>query len=176
VIRVVSVRVVAGLTAVAIVAGSLVAIIDGLASRFADGPIVAPWDRWYDDAFAGSSAAEAMTAGVLVVAVGAVLLGAGLWPRRHRRSLRLDVPSARTEWVTPERDATRFLSRVAGGVVGSNRPRIRIRRGVIRVRAKTRLSNVDDVNARLERCLEAERDRMMLANHPPLRISVESRR
>lgn len=172
-------RLLSPLLAVAVTVLAVVVVVEVAALAFGSGPVWVDWTGAYQqgvDRTWRDGPVRAVCAGL--AAAGLLLLLAQLKPRRPshlpvRSSLSgVDARVTRHGLTTAARTA-------ATGVDGVSRATVRLRRGSIRVRARSRLGDREQARALsgpVEQAVSARVDRLELARRPRVRVRVQPRK
>ncbi|NUR52381.1 MAG: alkaline shock response membrane anchor protein AmaP [Hamadaea sp.] len=163
--------------ALALIAVSVVAIIEVVAAAVGARPVLVDWPsaldwarrtRWDDTALKAT--------GLLLALAGIALLLFELWPSRVRR-LPVDSPDANMDAAVTRRGLAQDMTAAAGEVDGVTPERVKVGRNRIRVLASARDSLPERVTLQEDVAASASRhlDRMRLSRRPRLNVTVAGR-
>ncbi|MBA2427878.1 MAG: hypothetical protein H0V60_12470 [Actinobacteria bacterium] len=168
-------RVIAIVLALALLAGSLLVVLEILAAGVGQGPLVIPYDTWYLSAL-NNAWLDPVVRGILIVAiiVGLILLYLAI---ASRKPLTLPLRSAQggVDAEVSRKSLEQSLERAAGGVDGISAARVRLVKSRAQVSASTNRRNAgelrDDVTAAVDRRLSS----LSLASPPGADVNIKTR-
>ena len=166
-------RAVSAVLALALLAGGVVIAVEIVVAAFGRDPWVLPHDRWYrstrehswDDAATRWSCIGLVAAGLLLLILQVL----------RRRPVSLPLAAGATTADIGRRSLERSLARVATGVDGVAKARVRLSADRADVVAISNRRLVDEVRPRVSDALERRVRSLGLARAPQVKVDVQGR-
>ena len=164
--------------AVALAGASIILIAEVIAFAVHAGPVVVHWATWYH--WAGKTRWNALVIRVwsaILIVVGALILAIELKPRRVTR-LRLRAADDATDAALTRSGLAGTLRAAATGIDGSTSAAVTVRRGRVRVVAKSAARGraaADALGPPVTQALRSRLDDLDLYRPPRLKVRVRSR-
>ena len=148
-------RLLAGLLALALLAGGLLAALEIASGAMRGRPLVVPWDEWYDSARADAwSSREARVLLSVLLALGVLLLVLQVL-RRGPQSLPVTHDGEALTVEANTASLERALSRAAGRVDGVDRARVSLDDKAAQVDVRTSRRDVSGLDAAVRNAVDA---------------------
>ena len=166
-------RCLAAVLALALLVGGVVVAVEIVVAAFGGEPWVLPHDRWYRSTLEHRWD-DAATRWVCIglIAAGLVLLALQL---ARRRPLSLPLAAGRSTADLGRRSLERSLARVASGIDGVAKARVKVSADRADVVATSNRRLVDEVRPRLAEVVERRIRSLGLARAPAVKVDVQGR-